>query len=151
MYCSYNRSYRTLSYSINGRHLGVAAAVTFDNSNGAGSSGGAASKHKTEMALIIGFDKEPNVSVTANFGETPFELNLDDLIIEEENRNNPRLGNKTDEREPFRFVEKAYPIHLAACSASMPVLEKLLSEGAVPDQLDDFGWTALHYAACEGW
>ncbi len=39
-------------------------------------------------------------SVVVNFGDTPYKLNLDDLLVEEEGRHNP--GTK----EPWRFKEK---------------------------------------------
>lgn len=48
------------------------------------------------------------------------------------------------------FVQM-YPIHLAACSNSLPVLEMLLSHGAVVSQTDADQWTATHFAALTGW
>lgn len=46
---------------------------------------------------------------------------------------------------------QTYPIHLAACSLSLPVLETLLSSGAFVNQTDADMWSTLHFAALTGW
>ena len=46
---------------------------------------------------------------------------------------------------------QTYPIHLAACSLSLPVLEILLEGGAFVNQTDADMWTTLHFAALTGW
>ncbi|KAG2495159.1 hypothetical protein HYH03_006767 [Edaphochlamys debaryana] len=124
----YNRAFRTLSYTRNGQHLGVAARnVPTDG-----------------QSLFIGFGHK-GITVDVNFGASPFAFNPDDLGVDEEAMHNP--GHK----EPWRAKERVYPLHLAACSSSLPTLEPLMGAGALVDQTDADSWTALHFAALLGW
>ena len=55
------------------------------------------------------------------------------------------------EPSPSHACAQTYPIHLAACSLSLPVLEILLEGGAFVNQTDADMWTTLHFAALTGW
>jgi len=124
----WNRAFNTISFTRNGQHLGIAARDV----------------PAAGMSAMVGLS-QGGISVHANFGTAPYYFNMDDLLVEEESRQNP--GNK----EPWRFKEKTYPIHLAACSKSIEVLQQLLTAGAVVDQADADKWTAMHFAALGGW
>lgn len=43
------------------------------------------------------------------------------------------------------------PLHLAACVGSEPIVRELLNRGAVLQARDEHGYTALHFAAVEGY
>uniref|UniRef100_A0A7S3QWL1 Protein kinase domain-containing protein n=2 Tax=Dunaliella tertiolecta TaxID=3047 RepID=A0A7S3QWL1_DUNTE len=132
----YNPAFRTLSYTRNGVHLGTAAKRLAPG----------------KQSLMIGFG-EPGIKLEANFFEASdckydklFEAGFDELLMEEEHVQNP--GNLA---HPWKVKAKICPLHMAASSKSLSSLKLLLDLGAVVDQRDAEGWTAMHYTAIVGW
>ncbi|KAF5834183.1 ankyrin repeat-containing domain protein [Dunaliella salina] len=132
----YNPAFQTLSYTRNGVHLGTAAKRLAPG----------------KQSLMIGFG-EPGIKLEANFFEASdckydklFEAGFDELLMEEEHIQNP--GNLA---HPWKVKDRICPLHMAASSKSISSLKLLLDLGAVVDQRDADGWTAMHYAAIVGW
>ncbi|KAG1670581.1 hypothetical protein FOA52_012153 [Chlamydomonas sp. UWO 241] len=130
---AWNRAYHTVSFTKNGRHLGVA----FRNFQ---------PPYEGGLWAAVGVESQA-VKLSANFvgSQREWVANLDELLYTEE------LKNNTGDVPPWDHKSLMYPMHFVTCCKSQALLEMMLARGATVDQVDVDGWTPLHKAAFAGW
>ncbi|KAG1670580.1 hypothetical protein FOA52_012152 [Chlamydomonas sp. UWO 241] len=130
---AWNRAYHTISFTKNGRHLGVAFRNFQPPSEGG-------------LWAAVGVESQA-VKLSANFvgSQREWVANLDELLYMEE------LQSNTGDVPPWDHKSLMYPMHFVTCCKNSALLAMLLARGATVDQLDVDGWTPLHKAAFAGW